>query len=176
MTSGERKRAIVDTCVLVAILNDEDKDEQRAERGVHLLDLHENGWELLMPELVPLEVAAFARRDIAKKERRIRKVKVALELIHGYQLGSLEISSRVTRMASDLIAAHSLKAPDAIIVASGLAHNADAVFTWDGNLIDHCSDIEGIQVVRPPELPVPEHDLFNSADINDIAVSQIRKG
>jgi predicted nucleic acid-binding protein len=158
------KRVVVDTCVILDMLLDEDAD--LAARAEYLLAGHGSRHTVVLPAIVIPEIAGASsvRGTQLQPEERARRVKAAEEWIRGNKFIVAELSERTARRAADLAVAYSLKGADAAVLATADESGCARLYTRDGNLlrcdgrfrftISHAED--------PPPPVVPDPDLFSA--------------
>jgi len=122
--------ALLDTSIVIAALNRHDVLHQPASRAV----LAERGRH-------PLAISALTYAEILVGPLRTGQEAVDVVERFAAQTRILEVSASVARLAAELRATRNLKLPDAVIVATGLRHEADMILTCDARW-------KGIETVR----------------------------
>lgn len=115
---------VLDASVLLAVLDT--SDAHHAAATATLLAHHESNHTMVLPASVLAEVlVAESRRGHPAVEHRRR-------LIHGICGPTRVIDDDVAVAAARLRATHrSLRLPDALVIATGIVDDADAVITAD---------------------------------------------
>jgi len=122
--------ALLDTSIVIAALNRHDTLHQPASRAV----LAERDRHVLA-----MSALTYAELLVGP----LRTGPEAVEVVERFaaQTRILDVSASIGRLAAELRATRSLKLPDAVIVATGLRHEADVILTGDARW-------KGIETVR----------------------------
>jgi predicted nucleic acid-binding protein len=130
--------ALLDTSVVIAALNRHDALHPAASHAVRTeRDRH------------GLAISALTYAEILVGP--LRAGPTAVEVVERFaaQTRVLDLSPGIARLAAELRAARGLRLPDAVIVATGLRHQADVILTGDAGW----KGIETVRVVRVGEGP-----------------------
>ena len=111
--------ALLDTSIVIAILNRDDALHEAASRSV-----------LAERERSTLAISALTYAELLVGPMRAGGR--ALEVVEGFaaQVRIIDLSPEIARRAAEERVARGLKLPDAVIVATGLLH-ADVILTAD---------------------------------------------
>lgn len=126
--------ALLDTSVVIAALNRNDSLHHTASRAV-----------LTEQDRHALAISALTYAEILVGP--LRAGREAVEIVERFaaQTRVLDVSANIARLAAELRATRSLKLPDAVIVATGLRHEADVILTGDARW----KGIETVRVIAP---------------------------
>lgn len=158
MSSKKLPLCVVDTCVLLGLLFEEDNGQERAARAEQLFDTNGDTQRLIVPSIVELEIASHSRVRLPNSTHesdRVAKVNETLAQIRKFNIMSADLTSRVASCAAGLIPSCNIKWPDAVIVGTALAYEAAHVYTWDDKLINSvCKPVGelGVAVCHPPRV------------------------
>jgi predicted nucleic acid-binding protein len=122
--------ALLDTSIVIAALNRHDALHQAASRAVRTeRDRH------------GLAISALTYAEVLVGP--LRAGPAAVEIVERFaaQTQVLDVSPGIARLAAELRATRGLGLPDAVIVATGLRHQADVILTGDARW-------KGIETVR----------------------------
>jgi predicted nucleic acid-binding protein len=122
--------ALLDTSIVVAALNRHDALHQAASHAVRTeRDRH------------GLAISALTYAEVLVGP--LRAGPAAVEIVERFaaQTRVLDVSPGIARLAAELRATRGLGLPDAVIVATGLRHQADVILTGDARW-------KGIETVR----------------------------
>lgn len=160
---ASERRVAVDTCVLVNVFTGGANDDPqwleaslRVLRHGHSGDFRLVASSLTLPELAGTGNVRGNHLGAAERKRRIAKVRDWLDN-HGPWL-LVELDERLARAASELAIAHQLKGPDAVILGGALAAKAEALVTWDNDLLK-LNGVLDIEILRPDDLYI-EQEFF----------------
>jgi predicted nucleic acid-binding protein len=122
--------ALLDTSIVIAALNRDDGLHQPASHAV-----------LTERDRHALAISALTYAEVLVGP--LRAGREAVEIVERFaaQTRILNVSASIARLAAELRATRNLKLPDAVIVATGLRHDADVILTGDTRW-------KGIETVR----------------------------
>jgi predicted nucleic acid-binding protein len=122
--------ALLDTSIVIAALNRDDALHKAASHAVRS-ERDRRG----------LAISALTYAEILVGP--LRAGPDAVEIVERFaaQARVLDVSAGIARLAAELRATRGLRLPDAVIVATGLRHEADVILTGD-------SRWKGIETVR----------------------------
>lgn len=147
---GKKPCYVLDTSLLIALFL---KETGRVYRSREVLT---SDADLVLPSLAVLEILANPKLRVAHNPAqapRLQASQVLREQLYNLNLRIFELSERVVDIASGIIPKCNIKAPDAVIVATGIAVGADKVYAWDEKLISACQSIsDRIEVCEPPQV------------------------
>ena len=126
--------ALLDTSGVIAALNRDDKLHVPASRAV-----------LAERDRHALAISTLTYAEILAGPLRAGHGTVEIVERFAGQVRVLDVSKSIARLAAELRATHGLKLPDAVIVATGLRHEADVILTGDARW----KGIQTVQVVGP---------------------------
>ena len=121
---------LLDTSIVIAALNRHDALHPAASRAVRAERVRH-----------ALAISAITYAEILVGPLRAGPDAVAIVERFAAQLRLLDVSPSIARLAAELRATRGLRLPDAVIVATGLRHEADRILTGD-------SRWKGIKTVR----------------------------
>jgi predicted nucleic acid-binding protein len=122
--------ALLDTSIVIAALNRHDRLHQPASRAV-----------LAERDRHALAISALTYAEILAGPLRVGGGAVEVVERFAAQTRILDVSAGTARLAAELGATRNLRLPDAVIVATGLWHQADVILTGDARW-------KGIETVR----------------------------
>lgn len=122
--------ALLDTSIVIAALNRHDAMHPAASRAVRAERARR-----------ALAISAITYAEILVGPLRAGPDAAAIVERFAAQTRILDVSPSITRLAAELRATRGLRLPDAVIVATGLRHEADYILTGD-------SRWKGIETVR----------------------------
>jgi predicted nucleic acid-binding protein len=122
--------ALLDTSIVIAALNGQDTLHEPASRAL-----------LAERDRHVLAISALTYAELLVGP--LRTGREAVEVVDRFaaQTRILDVSASIARLAAELRAARHLRLPDAVIVATGLRHEADVILTGDARW-------KGIETVR----------------------------
>lgn len=165
MTTDNRKRIAVDSCVFVNVLiGGEPNNPERYPAGVALLRAAEQGqFDVYISAVTVAEVcgAGEVRGAHVEKARRAANVASARQWIADGRFHVVELDHSLARIAGELAIEHQLKGPDAVVLASALRAKADTLYTWDDHLLNVDGRMEGSRVTTPSKAAFVQ-DLFSA--------------
>jgi predicted nucleic acid-binding protein len=112
--------ALLDTSIVIAALNRHDALHPAASRAVRA-----------ERALHALAISAITSAEILVGPIRAGPDAVAIVDRFAAQTRILDVSPSIARLAAELRATRGLRLPDAVIVATGLRHQADRILTGD---------------------------------------------
>jgi predicted nucleic acid-binding protein len=140
-------RAVVDSSVWVALLEDE---EDRAEHVQRMLERAEAGEEQLLVSTITIgEVLKGPKaNDPAMSEDRQRTFEDFLEAEY---ITLVSVDPAVARKARDIRREHpKLRTPDAIQIATAIVAGAGRLYTYDEDDLLPLDRYEGLEIIVPP--------------------------
>jgi len=144
---------VLDTCCyLHFLMNDEPAYAQTVEE---IIDQHQKLHIVVIPTSVELETFGVFKNGVGgkygnKPNQRKRRVACAREWFSSQQFMPAELDSLVTNTAIRLMAESNLKGMDAVVIATGIVHEATTVFTYDTQMLRAGDDIEELEIRKPP--------------------------
>lgn len=165
---------VVDTCVYVDALytgnaRSKETDEVRAQRSSNLLAKIDKGEFLagLLPiVLTEINSSRQLGSDVPSKTRHERK-KAIDAYFNGYGHITLEHDNRVAELGAKLARQELMKAPDALVVASAVVHEAYALFSWDKKILSLQGNglVKKLKISEPPKMIAPaQGSIFELID------------
>ena len=169
MTTDDRKRIAVDSCVFVNVLiGGEPNNPERYPAGVALLRAAEQGqFDVYISAVTVAEVcgAGEVRGSHVEQDRRAANVAKARQWVADGRFHVVELDHSLAKVAGELAIEHQLRGADAIVLASALRARAETLFTWDEHLLNVDGRIQGIGVMAPSEAAFTQ-DLFSADEHN----------
>lgn len=156
---------VLDTCCYFHFFTCQ--DSEAADRVVALVEGHQKEHLIVVPSVVELETFGQVQKGInghdgAVPERRQAKLAEARAWFADQQFMTAELDPRVVGIAMRVMHEYGLKGMDASIVATAIAHDAEALYTYDRLMLKVADKISGLVVDKPPPtdklFPLPKPD------------------
>lgn len=144
-------------------MNDEPEYATTVEE---IIDQHQKLHTVVIPTSVELETFGVYKNGVGgkygnKPKQRQKRVAYAREWFGSQQFMPAELDPLVTNTAIRLMAENNLKGMDAVVVATGIVHEATTVFTYDSQMLRAADNIEEIKIIKPP----PPGTLFPRSSV-----------
>lgn len=148
MTRQRRERIVVDSCIWVSYLTNDDEVSAASTRS--LLNQAEDLVHILVPSVVYLETLGTVRARTGSPSLREQAVAQAKEFFEAFEYKSLALGHHIVVASDRYMVDYDLKGIDAAIVATAVIEKADYLYTMDKQLLKIADDIPGLVVCTPP--------------------------
>lgn len=165
MTDGITSRVVIDSCVFINALcgGTDPREQERHPYSLRLFDAAEVGTiEAVIPAIVCAEVlgaGAIRGNHVQSSERRPRRLAARDWLTNGRFL-MVEVDRTIVEHAAELSWRYQLKGADAIVLATAIDSECEALYTWDSDLLK-VPAAAGVRIIEPVAFSDREDDLFS---------------